>query len=221
VLLLGTIGLLLLILLRTRLRLAGLVPLASIAFVAGAEKPPDLIIAQSGRAVAMRDAADNLVLLYPGRDRFVTDIWERAWPTAEPGTMSAGAAKCGRDLCAVTSPSGVRVEIVYAPQLINAACLTADVLATPRLRYVNCRGRKPEIILKRGDFEAKGTHIVRFGNPKGGADRFSIETAIAEDDRPWNLARRIARATEEARKPMLNSGVSTQPAGPVPSPGPD
>jgi hypothetical protein len=116
----------------------------------------------------------------------------------------------------------VRVEIVYAPQLISAACLTADVLATPRLRYVNCPGRKPEIILKRGDFEARGTHIVHFADPQNAKSGFSIETAIADDDRPWNRARKAARAAAETRKPaVISSGGSARQADPAPLPDPD
>ncbi len=65
----GGIGFLMLMLLKTRLRLAGLLPIAAMALFAGNAKPPDLIISQSGKAAGMADAQGRLALLYSKRDQ--------------------------------------------------------------------------------------------------------------------------------------------------------
>jgi competence protein ComEC len=223
----GASGLLILILLKTRLRFLGLVPIAAMALLAKAEPPPDLIISQGGRAIGMADANGRLALLYEGRESFITDIWDKAWPATQKAQIASMVSACDKEHCIATSPGGVRVEIVYKPELIAAACLSADILAAPRLRYVDCNQRKPGLVLKRGDFEAKGTHLIRFSSSTGEAERFHVETAIKPDARPWNLARLPPPPQEKpypgtpSNKGGINNGGSDPPAGPEPSPGPD
>lgn len=189
VLLAGSAGLLLLILLRTRLRVLGLLPLLLLPALIIRPAPPDLVIAQDGRAIGMRDDEDKLALLYPRRNRFITDIWLRAWSGGEKGNRDELIRQCDRDRCIAVSPQGVRVEIVYNPDLLRQACETADILAAPRLRWVRCREREPSLILRRGDFEWLGTHIVRFEHTKQADPSFRVETALGNDNRPWNRAR--------------------------------
>jgi competence protein ComEC len=220
-LLLGSVGLVLLVCLRTWLRCLGLVFLAAAFFRGEPDTAPDLIIAQSGRTAAMRTGNGELAFLGKGSDPFVTDIWSRAWPVGESSTALSDSASCNRDRCISVGSNGEKVEIVYAPALISAACERADVLAAPRLRYVNCRGRKPAVILSRSDFEAKGTHVVLFPRPDRGEYGYRVKTSIGMDDRPWNRARREARHNTPAPARRFSNAVSALPAGPAPSPGPD
>jgi competence protein ComEC len=230
-LLLGSAGLVILICLKTGLRLFGIAFLAAAMLFARQEAPPDLIIAQSGRTIAMRSDNGELVFLGKGKDPFVTEIWSRAWPVRNKEGSQSGIGDCNRDHCIAIGRYGVRVEIVYAPALLPIACERADILAAPRLRYVNCRGRKPAIVLARGDFEARGTHVVRFPEAGGGklsnesregkaGGRYRIEHSIRLDDRPWNQARSEARQKAPVPATRFSSGGSTRPADPVPSRGP-
>ncbi len=61
-LLCGAAGLLLLILLKTRLRWLGLIPIAAMLVFGKAEPAPDLIISQGGRAIGMADSQGRLAL---------------------------------------------------------------------------------------------------------------------------------------------------------------
>lgn len=230
-LLLGSAGLVILICLKTGLRYFGIAFLAAALLFARQEAPPDLIIAQSGRTIAMRAESGELAFLGKGRDPFVTEIWSRAWPVRNDDSGQSVIGDCNRDQCIAIGRHGVRVEIVYAPALLPIACERADILAAPRLRYVNCRGRKPAIILARGDFEARGTHVVRFPEPgrdklineskeRKTGDGYRIEHSIKLDGRPWNQARSEARQNLPAPATRFSSGGSTRPADPVPSRGP-
>jgi competence protein ComEC len=215
----GGTGFLILMLLNTRLRLAGLLPVAAMALFAGSARPPDLIISQSGKAVGMADANGQLALLYDKRDRFIADIWKRAWPHGGVGDAASLKKACDKDHCIAVSPGGVRVELVYKPDLLDGACESADILVAPRLRFVDCDGRKPGLILKRDDFDAKGVHVVRFNGKRS----FMVETGIEPDNRPWNIARRPPPYVYKAKTPPqpVSSGESDLPDGLGPSPGPD
>lgn len=218
----GAVGIVLLVALKTRLRLAGLALLLAIPLLPKADPPPDIIIAQNGRSIAMRDASGSIGLLYPGRDKFISDIWMRAWP---PNKAAGGKPKiisCDKDHCIAMAAKGVRVEIVYNPDLLAAACNTADILIAPRLRWVNCGARKPELVLVRDAFETGGTHVIRISGSKPNR-QLHVQTAIAQDLRPWNVARRPKPLPDLPRAnpgPPVNSGGSSLPDDPEPSPGP-
>jgi len=207
-----------LMLLKTRLRLAGLLPIAAMALFAGNAKPPDLIISQSGKAAGMADAQGRLALLYSKRDRFIADIWQKAWPHGGEGDAASLTQSCDKDHCIAVSPNGVRVELVYKPDLLDAACESADILVAPRLRFVDCDGRKPGLIIKRDDFDSKGVHLIRFAGKRS----FIVETGIEPDNRPWNLARKpppyVYKPKAEKPPSAINSDGSDPPADPEPSP---
>lgn len=131
VLLCGAAGLLILILLKTKLRLIGILPIVAMFLVADNQLPPDIVISQDGRAIGIRDASGKLAIPYPRRNRFITDIWLRAWSEDVAGNREAIVAECNEDHCIAVTPQGIRVEIVFAPSLISSACNTADILVAP------------------------------------------------------------------------------------------
>ncbi len=66
----GATGLLLLILLKTRLRLIGILPIAAMLAFGKAEPSPDLIISQGGRAIGMADSVGQSGTALPGSREF-------------------------------------------------------------------------------------------------------------------------------------------------------
>ncbi len=215
-LLLGTFGLLILIGLQTKLRLAGIPILASIAVLPPTGPPPDIMVSQNGRSIAVRNKAGDLAMLYPGRDQFTSDIWSRAWPPKRKKTPTADIAACDKEHCVVTARKDVRLEIVYNPDLLAEACKTADILVAPRLRWLNCREEKPALVLLRGNFEAAGMHAITIGG-NSSKPVFSVTTGIEQDNRPWNLARRPPPDENDA----ISIGGSVLPDDLEPSPYPD
>ncbi len=193
----ASLGLFVLLALSTRLRWAGLAILLAALPLFGSAKKPQLLIAEDGRTVAIADAAGRLVPVWPKRNRFVRDIWLGAYSENSAGEREGRIGDCDRDLCILRpySPAGVPVVwLVYAPDRLAEACRSADIVLAPRLRWVNCRDRKPRLILKRGDFEHAGTHAIRLiADPKAanatqtGSDSWTvaIETARGQPNRPW------------------------------------
>jgi len=182
--------------LRTKLRFLALVPFAGI--IAGASmKPviPDLLIAQDGRAIAVRSelvnasenneqSAGTLSLPYPDRNKFVTGIWQKAFSPGTPlGGMPQGIT-CTNDSCRF-SINERQVEVVYDPDLLDEACQSADILLAPRLWWVNCRGREPELVLKRGDFERFGVHSLFLEEAAIRIETGWPDSGEAVSRRPW------------------------------------
>ncbi|MGI9401287.1 MAG: ComEC/Rec2 family competence protein [Rhizobiaceae bacterium] len=218
VLLCGAGGLLILTLFNTRLRLLGIVPIGAMFLFAGNQPPPDIVVSQDGRAIGVSDQSGKLVLLYPRRNRFIADIWLRAWSGGKSGNRSELIGECDKDHCVATTPHGIRLEVVYNPNLLDASCKTADILVAPRLWWADCRRytakrqqtrngiSNPGIILTRLDFEKFGTHEIRFSktdlstaeSPDQQANEFritdqiwraEIETALSDTPRQWNIQR--------------------------------
>jgi competence protein ComEC len=215
----GVTGLLLLTALRTKLRLAGIPVLAAIFFLPPAAKPPDIIIAQNGRSIAVKNQTGDLALLYPDRDRFTGDIWRRAWPTRAKEPRVA-TDRCDNEACDVRAARDVRAAFVYDPGLLQQYCETADILVAPRLRWLDCRDRRPALVLLRGDLEKFGTHAIRISGTRS-APRFAVETAIHHDGRPWNSARMPPPLPGEVKPAPVNSAGSDPQADLEPLPGLD
>lgn len=173
--LLGALALVLLCGLQSRLRIAAIVPIGWMAALAwgGTNAPavPALLLAQNGRTIAVRQpametaagkddaGATTLSLLNPGRDRFVTEIWRRAYLPNGSFSDFAALVPCGKDLCRFTA-AGKRVSLVYDPDLLAKECSRADILLAPRLWFVRCKMRQPELTITRGDLELSGSHAV-------------------------------------------------------------
>ncbi|MFK7902476.1 MAG: ComEC/Rec2 family competence protein, partial [Nitratireductor sp.] len=145
---------------------------------------PHIIIAQDGRTIAVASELLNkplneqgiekvhkgegaLTLLYPRRNKFVSSIWLKAYSKNVDGKMQSEQMLCNKDQCSFVL-AGQKVQLIYDPALLKNACRNADILLALRLKYVRCNtntaGSKPQLILKRADFETNGTHVIKFQN---------------------------------------------------------
>ena len=183
---LGIAALLVMTLLKTRLRLFGLVLLMPIPFLSDAPQPPDVIVAETGRAIAVKNGEGGLELLYPRRNKFITDIWKKAWPVFVDNKKASKNPECNKDQCIKLLDNGAKLYVVYKPALLKPACENADILIAPRLWWVNCRTRTPGLILKRHDFEQYGTHTIYFVKDEAASKQYRIERALPDMSRPWN-----------------------------------
>ncbi len=190
----------LLTLFKSRIRLAGVVILGSIPVFATSTNVPDILIAESGRAVAVKDAQGQLVTLISKRENFVTRIWGKAYSKGSISYAGLPSERCNRDQCVYELQSGLRFYLVYDPELLPNACNKADILAAPRLKWVNCREKTPQLILKREDFESLGAHeiyvqaqtmkpvqqtsVKSTGSNKNYTIR--VKTAFTQPKRPWD-----------------------------------
>lgn len=167
---LAFIGMFLLTMLKTFLRLSGAVLLLATVFFWKGAPLPDILLSQDGRAIAIRNAPDQLAMMYPRRNKFIRDIWLRAFSNDQQGKLvqrnNKGALTnaftdiCNKDICTATTLQGARVYVVYDPALLPEACNKADILLAPRLRWVNCYEGRPALIIKRGQLEEFGSHAI-------------------------------------------------------------
>ena len=209
------IGLFLLTMLKSPLRILGALTLMASLYFWQSSRVPDVILSEDGRAIAIKTDKNQLAMLYPRRNKFVRDIWLRAFsgdkrgelPSIDPNETGnrkgdkSGKGRCDKEICIARSEQGAQIYVVYDPDLLPMACNQADILLAPRLRWVNCRGRKPELIIKRGQLEEFGTHAIylsrfdkqfqhQYGNQSAEYKIGKIITAISNSERPWNRHRK-------------------------------
>ena len=153
------IGLFLLTMLKSRLRILGAIILGLSSFFWAGSPTPDILLSEDGRAIAIRDGENRLAMLYPRRNKFVRDIWLRAFSNDQQGEV-AKVGRCDKDLCIAKTQQGAIVYVVYDPKQLKNACQKADILLAPKLRWVNCRSRSPALIIRRGHLEEFGSHAI-------------------------------------------------------------
>ncbi len=144
-------GALWLMLWRTRLRFAGLLPFAIGALWALAEPAPDLLITGDGRHMAVRTPEGTLALLRPRAGDYVRGmLGENAGVAEEGGALDdLPGARCGADLCAVELVRGGRRWGLLATRspyqlpiaAMNRACAEADIVLSDRRLPRSCRPR--------------------------------------------------------------------------------
>ncbi len=208
---LAFIGLFFLTMLKSGLRVIGVLILASTYYFWAGPPVPDVLLAENGRAIAVKNDDGKLVMLYPRRNKFVRDIWLRAYSNDEQVKFREPET-CNNDICIATTLQGAKVYVVYDPDLLAMACNRADILLAPRLRWVNCWYRQPELVIRRGQLEEFGAHAIYLEKiiQSSSVDTVSgelslakmpgsikklkfkitkVDTAIKNTVRPWNRHR--------------------------------
>ena len=182
------IGISLLTLCRTHLRYLAVIPFFAMIIAYQPPDKPDILVSENGRAIAVRTKTEELALLYPRRNPFVTENWRKASRINRYAALNLPDEQCNRDRRIHILPTSKVLHVVYAPELLASSCNRADILIAPRLWWVRCRGREPQLILRRHDFEQHGAHAIYIRNPmekQSRATEFVIQTAIPASTRPW------------------------------------
>lgn len=198
-------------LLKTKLRYMSLMPLLALPFVLQTPTKPDVLISENGRAIAIKTNDEKLGLLFPRGSAFVHDIWVKAWSGGEQHLITLPKDQCNRERCIVVLPSSKILHVLYNPDFIQSSCSRADILVAPRLWWVNCKDREPELVLNRYDFERFGTHALyikkvmpkaktesKILNSKISPHGIIIETSLPKASRPWH---RNVRHPDDAKRP--------------------
>jgi competence protein ComEC len=152
--------------LRTRMRLLAIAPVIGLVGMANLSVSlPDILIGQDGRSIAIRtslikpkpESADGFTLLYPRSGKFTTEIWQKAFLPNRSFDALPDEINCSKDRCDFQL-SNLSVKVIFDPKLLQAACETADLLLAPRFWWVNCRGKKPKMIINRTHLETNGSY---------------------------------------------------------------
>lgn len=191
--------LILICLLKTKLRYISLAPLLAFPFIFHTPIKPDVIISENGRAIAIKTDNKKLGLLFPRGSAFVQNIWLKAWSGGEHELLNLAKDQCNRERCVVVLPSSKILHVLYNPEFIQSSCSRADIMIAPRLWWVNCKKRQPELVLNRYDFERFGTHAlyikkvitnaksdIKMPKSETSPQSIKIETALPKASRPWH-----------------------------------
>lgn len=178
-----TVGGLWLAIWRTPLRLLGVAGIGLGLLIAGLQRPPDLIVADRGGTIAVRDASGALQL-FGAAARFASEIWLRRDGDARPLAAARPGGACGRDLCSVLVTRDGRpwrIALVRRPAGAAEACARADIVVAPFALWPCPR---PLRVLDRPALAATGAVAIVFDA------RSFRETAVTprRGRRPWTAA---------------------------------
>jgi competence protein ComEC len=182
-LLLGSAGLVMLCLLKSPLRLAG-VALFALAVLWAARTPqPDVLIATDGMTIAVRGANGTLAIVRTGSDSFAARQWLAADGDArEPADKSLGEGiRCDAAGCIGRLADGKLVALARTVEAFDEDCRRAAVVASAREAPRHCAA----LVFDRNVLRRTGAMaLYRSG------DGFELTAARPLGyDRPWARAR--------------------------------
>jgi competence protein ComEC len=202
-LLLGSAGLVLLCLLRSPSRLAGVAMLAIGSFWAARTPQPDVLISADGLTLAVRGADGRLAIVRGGSDTFAARQWlaADADPRAHTDPELARTIRCDQAGCIGRLADGRLVALARTPEAFEEDCRRAAVVASPRDGLPGCAA----ILIDRSALKRTGAVALHRNG-----DGFKI-TAVKPDgyDRPW--ARAPLRARAPAAAPASRAPVDATP----------
>lgn len=163
----------------TRWRLAGPLLAVPLVLLFGLDHRPDVLIADTTQAVAVRQG--EAMGLVTGRGgSFAVNVWSDHYQEKIADTFEG--ARCDRLGCIARTPE-FSIAVIK-----NAAAFAEDCglhdLVVARLRApVTCKG---SLVIDSEDLQAGGVQWLRWD---GSAARFDLRTAIPNLNRPWRVAR--------------------------------
>jgi competence protein ComEC len=160
-----------------RWRLAG--PLAALPLIVmiGLDRAPDVMIADTTQAVAVRDS-NELGLIAGRRNSFAVSVWteqvQEEIASDQPGRI------CDNTACVLTSDLGFTVSLVDDASAFAEDCRWADLVVARLSAPAACRQMTQ--VVDASDLATGGVHWLAWN-----AERqiFDIQPAITDPDRPW------------------------------------
>jgi len=194
-LLLGTLGLVLICLLRTPLRWSGALIGAGALALALATPRPDILVAADGQAVAVRGADGRLAVARAGSDSFAVRDWLAAdgdGRAIDDAGLAAGV-RCDAAGCTLPLPDGRLVAFAREIEAFPEDCARATVVASPREAQIACRA----LLLDRKVWRAGGA-VALYADRDG----FSVIAARPPGrNRPWASSGPAATIPAQATPP--------------------
>lgn len=198
----ASLGIVLLALLRTPLRYAGVVVLAGAVAWAALTTQPDILISSDGHSVAVRGADGRLHVMRSSKDAFLVKEWLAADADARSpidASVSDGVS-CDPSGCVTALADRALVALTMLPDALAEDCDRAAVIVTTRQPSADCRA----MVIGRARLESQGAMTLRRSG-----EGFVIEASRAANlDRPW------ARGSIDGEKAGASTGSRARP-GPV------
>lgn len=139
------------------------------------DRPPDVLIADTTQAVALRGDA-GLQLVAGKGNSFAVDVWRETYGEAiGPGVQ----LRCDSVGCFGTSSRGFTLAIVRDPTGFYEDCDTADLVISRRVAPANCAAGT---VIDANALMRGGVHWLRWDEARDG---FEVRPAIPPLSRPW------------------------------------
>jgi competence protein ComEC len=205
-LLLATAALIVICLLRSPLRYAGvLLAIAGCAAAMMATRP-DVMVSAGGDVIAVRGADGRLFAVKSGNDTLSVREWLSADGDARLPTdpsVAAGFA-CDQDGCVARLAGGAAVAVSRTAAALAEDCFRAALIVTPRAPPADCAAK----VLDRRTLQRSGATAFTYRN-----GNFDIMAARPEGlDRPWARRREAAPNSATPGAASLRAPQSAPPA---------
>lgn len=152
-------GGLLLVLLRSKLRLAGPAFIATGLVLTLMGKQPDVLISQNGKLTAIKDNRGHILVSNLRYASYVRDNWIRGWGKENESPVSfEEAIPCDVLGCRYLHPSGQQIILNQQQLALPEDCQKADILITPLDSPSACT--HPKRIIDAHDMMTKGAHAL-------------------------------------------------------------
>ncbi len=161
---------------RDRWRLSGPIVAVPLVVLLAVDKPPDVLIADTTRAMVVR-GPDGLELADGKAQSFALDVWRETY--AEP-IAAAAAMSCDSVACIGESSVGFSYAIVLDPSGFAEEC-GRDLIVT-RIRAPSYCGAAA--VVDTDDLAAHGVHWLRWDAV---LERFEVRRAVESLERPWRI----------------------------------
>jgi competence protein ComEC len=164
-----------------RWRLLGPVLAIPLVICLAVDRPPDILVADSTRALAVR-VESGLALADGKPGSFAVTVWGDTYGAAlQP--VAATQKHCDELGCLFTGAAGFRVAEVLNPAAFPEDCESANLVVTHDYAPGYCRAETT--VIDAIDLRRGGVHWLRWLG-----DRFEIRPAVADLNRPWRAAPR-------------------------------
>ena len=147
------------------------------------DRPPDILVADTTRAVALR-TADGLRLVDGKPGSFAVMVWQETYG-GEIVPAGAEISRCDSIGCIATSPLGFTLAIVDDPAGFAEDCGFVDLVLTHRTAPASCA--TVTNVIDADDLASGGVHWLRWD---AAAEKFEIRPAITDLNRPWRAVQR-------------------------------
>jgi len=210
-LLLATLGLLLICLLRTPLRFAGVAMLIGAVVLAAASPRPDILIAGDGESVAVRGGDGRLRVMRAEKNLFQV----REWLAADADSRGAADRSLSDDVscdpsgCVVPMQGGALIAITLQPAGLWDDCEKAALIVTAQQVPRDCAA----LVIDREQLRREGTLSLRRQRDSLQGNGFQIEAVRPPSfERPWYPRIAVAAERSAATLPGATSSAATSSA---------
>ncbi len=167
--------------LETRWRLLGPALLVPAVFAFGLEPRPDVLIADSTQAVAVRDH-DGMALVSGRTGSFATNVWSRNYQTEIRPSHSGNVCD---GLGCIVSTSDYSIAIVRNAAAFAEDCGRHDLVVARIYPPGSCFGMGD--VIGPAQLASGGVHWLHWDKDAG---RFDIRPAMVNLSRPWRVSQR-------------------------------